>query len=103
MVSWDRITELRDEVGDDDLAEVIALFCEEVEEVLEKLEGASSEDLPAHLHFLKGSAANIGFHNLSARCHDEEIKLRQDPSAKADVVGIRDDYANSKAELNGLL
>lgn len=103
MVNWDRISELREEVGEDDLAEVITLFCEEVEEVLETLDTAPASDLPGHLHFLKGSASNIGFEAVSNRCQSEETRLKQDPSAVPDLAGIRNDYKMSKAELDGLI
>lgn len=103
MVNWDRLSELREEVGEDDLAEVILLFCEEVEEVLAILDTATSADMPNHLHFLKGSALNIGFDAVSARCLNEEERLKQDPNAPSDIAGIRADYAASKAELDGLI
>jgi HPt (histidine-containing phosphotransfer) domain-containing protein len=103
MVNWDRLSELREEVGEDDLAEVITLFCEEVEEVLALLDAASPADLPNHLHFLKGSALNIGFEAVSTRCQNEEARLKQNPNAAVDTAGIRTDYAASKAELDGLI
>ena len=102
MVNWDRISELREEVGEDDLAEVITLFCEEVEEVLSTLDTAPAAELPGRLHFLKGSASNIGFEAVSLRCQSEEARLKQDPHASPNISGIRDDYAKSKAELDGL-
>jgi len=102
MVNWDRISELREEVGEDDLAEVITLFCEEVEEVLEVLDSAASTDLPGHLHFLKGSASNIGFEAVSIRCQTEETRLKENPSLTPDIAAIRSDYKLSKAELDGL-
>ncbi|NNE88533.1 MAG: Hpt domain-containing protein [Silicimonas sp.] len=101
-MNWDRISELREEVGEDDLAEVIALFCEEVEEVLAILANASVADIPGHLHFLKGSALNIGFDSVSTLCLREETKLKEDPDAKPDIACIQKYYATSKSELEGL-
>ena len=103
MVNWDRVSELREEVGEEDLAEVITLFCEEVEEVLAVLDQAPAADMPGHLHFLKGSALNIGFAAVSTRCEAEEAKLKQAPDTAPDIVGIRSDYMASKAELDGLI
>lgn len=103
MVNWDRISELREEVGEDDFAEVVTLFCEEVEEVLAILDSAPAGDMPKHLHFLKGSALNIGFEAVSTRCHSEEVRFQKDPSTVPDVSAIRADYSASKAELEGLL
>lgn len=103
MVNWDRLSELREEVGEDDLAEVVTIFCEEVEEVLAILDVAAVAEIPNHLHFLKGSALNIGFKTLTERCQREEAKLKKDPNATLDILGIRSDYISSKAELEGLI
>lgn len=102
MVNWDRISELREEVGEDDLAEVILLFCEEVEEVLAGLDDAQMSAMPGHLHFLKGSALNIGFEAVSNRCKTEEARIKESPGVYPDIAAIRSDYAASKAEIEGL-
>ena len=34
MIAWDRLNELRAEIGDDDLADVVAMFLEEADEVV---------------------------------------------------------------------
>lgn len=103
MLNWDRVSELREEVGEDDLAEVILLFCEEVEEVLAVLDNAPAADMPGHLHFLKGSALNIGFETVSNRCQAEEARIKETPGIMPDIAGIRADYIASKAELGGLI
>ena len=99
MINAARITELKDEVGEDDLFEVIELFCDEVEEVLESLDTAKSAELPALLHFLKGSALNIGLEAVSSKCLAEEVRLKADPDASPDIDAIRETYAASKAAL----
>lgn len=103
MINWDRVSELREEVGEEDLAEVILLFCEEVEEVLAVLDNATQADMPNHLHFLKGSALNIGFEAVSTRCQAEEANLKANPNTKPDISGIRADYASCKDELADLI
>ena len=102
MVNWDRISELREEVGEDDLSEVVLLFFEEVEEVLAILDAAAPIEMPGHLHFLKGSALSIGFAAVSNRCEAEEARLKENPNAVPDIQGIRADYSASKTELEGL-
>lgn len=99
MINTARIQELKDEVGEDDLFEVIELFCEEVEEVLDDLGSAESAEIPGHLHFLKGSALNIGLDAVSDLCRTEEQRLKSDPSATADIDAIRAIYATSKDAL----
>lgn len=102
MVNWDRISELREEIGEADLREVVSLFFWEIDEVLATLEAAPPAEMPGHLHFLKGSALNIGFAAVSSRCQAEEVRLKENPAATADIQGIRADYSASKAELEGL-
>ena len=67
MIDWERVADLRSEVGEDDFFEVVDMFLEEVEEVIDRLtsspEPARFED---DLHFLKGSALNLGFRHFSA-------------------------------------
>lgn len=99
MINAARIQELRDEVGEDDLIEVIELFCEEVEEVLETLDSTAPDQMPAQLHFLKGSALNIGLDAVSDLCKSEELRLKSDPAAPADIGAIRSAYVASKDAL----
>lgn len=99
MINTARIQELKDEVGEDDLIEVIELFCEEVEDVLGILDTTARADVPAQLHFLKGSALNIGLDGVSDLCRTEEIRLKSDPKANADIDAIRTAYATAKNAL----
>ncbi len=73
MISWDRVNELRDEIGEEDFAEVAEMFLEEVEEVIQRLK---TSPVPSRfeedLHFLKGSALNLGFRALSDLCQEGE-------------------------------
>ncbi|MCV2882085.1 Hpt domain-containing protein [Actibacterium sp. XHP0104] len=72
MIDWDRVVELKTEVGDDAFDEVVDLFLEETDEEIAKLTtGGLADALPEILHFIKGSALNLGFQDLaalSARC-----------------------------------
>lgn len=102
MLNKDRIEELRGEVGDDGFVEVIEIFCEEVEEVLEHL-ATPGADLAERLHFLKGSALNIGMERVGALCLAAEDRLRFDANAVPDIATIRDAYAASRRALQNLL
>ncbi len=69
MINWQRVAELKDEVGEDDFAEVAELFLEEVEDGLASLDPeAGPDDVGASLHNLKGSALNLGFAEFAALC-----------------------------------
>lgn len=103
MVNWDRITELQEEVGEDDLAEVLVLFCEEVEEALGALATTDAAKLKGHLHFLKGSAMNIGLDQVSTLCREAEQSLTSDPNAIVSVDTIRSAYQSARTELQDLL
>lgn len=103
MVNWDRITELQEEVGEDDLSEVLALFCEEVEDALGTLSTSDPDALKGQLHFLKGSALNIGLDQVSTLCRDAEHSLAADPQSLPQVDAIRSAYQTARAELQDLL
>jgi hypothetical protein len=101
MLNMARIAELKAEVGEDDFAEVFDLFREEVEEVLEALPTVPQAELPGKLHFLKGSAFNIGLEGVGERCRLEEKRLIEDPQATPDIAGIRSLYDQSMSDLAG--
>jgi len=104
MLNQARIAELRDEVGDDGFAEVIEIFCEEVEEILDQLDAPGAPNLAERLHFLKGSALNIGMEQVVALCIAEEDRLQGGGAgAEADIAAIRDAYSASRKAIESLL
>jgi len=102
MIDWNRITELESEVGEEDFAEVIEMFFEEVEEVLSRLGSSTPKSLAQDLHFLKGSALNIGMVRVSDLCRYGEACLRQVPPAIVDIDTIRAAFLETKAEFEAL-
>lgn len=102
MISWERVNELRDEVGQEDFLEVVIIFLEEVDEVVTRLRNAPDpatyED---DLHFLKGSAMNLGFEALSQICQSGEKKAASDDAASVDIVAVLSVYEQSKIQFNG--
>lgn len=101
MLNAARIAELKEEVGEDDFAEVITIFCEEMEEVLSELPSTPANIMAEKLHFLKGSALNIGMDMVGELCRTAEEQLKATPDAKADIAAIEAAYQASKAELAG--
>jgi histidine phosphotransfer protein HptB len=97
MIDWTRLSELRQEIGEDDLQEVVEMFLDETDEVIRKL-GASPKglSLESELHFLKGSALNLGFSELAELCQDGERKAANGDDALVNVVRIIDLYHLSK-------
>lgn len=98
MIDWDRVEELRSEIGADDFDEVVALFLEEADEVVARLAGsAGSGALEADLHFLKGAALNLGFHTLAELCQDGE-RMAAEGRNDVDVEQVRQAYHSSRAQ-----
>ncbi|HKL65029.1 MAG TPA: Hpt domain-containing protein [Roseovarius sp.] len=98
MIDWDRVRELREEIGPDAFEEVLDLFLEEAETALAMLRTATADDdLEAQLHFLKGSALNLGFATLAELCNDGEGKSRAGAPDSVSIPEIVSGYETSKA------
>ena len=98
MIDWQRVADLRDEIGSEDFEEVVPLFLEEVATITETLRaGPDLSRLEEDLHFLKGSALNLGFEAFSALCHAGEKAAAAGQAAKVDVTEILDCFDASKA------
>lgn len=102
MIDWERVGCLRDEIGETDFGEVVRLFIEEVEEVTERLERPGTPgQREADLHFLKGSALNLGFSDLAALCHAGERRAAAGETVEVGPV-IALYAASRRAFLSGL-
>jgi len=98
MINWDRVAELREEVGVDDFAEIIELFLEEVDAIINLLrDGQGLSDLEAHLHFLKGSALNLGFAKFAELCQAGETAAAQGRCEDVDLGGVITVYDSARA------
>lgn len=97
MIDWDRVAELRSEIGAEGFAEVLELFLDEVESVVMNL-GRKPGKLGDELHFLKGSAWNLGFRAFGAICQEGERRCNAGTAAEIDIPAILDCYARSKAQ-----
>ncbi len=97
MIDWERVKELRSEIGPDDFAEVAAMFLEEADEAVARLSSeATAKAMEADLHFLKGAALNLGFDALSALCQDGERRAAVG-DLSVDLRAVRQTYLGSKA------
>ncbi len=102
MIDWTRVTELSDEVGAEDFEEVVELFLEEVEAAIHDLK-AGTPDLEAKLHFLKGSALNLGFDMFAELCQAGELAAGAGAAATVDVEQIKLVYRRSCDEFSSSL
>ncbi|MWD28646.1 Hpt domain-containing protein [Aquicoccus sp. SCR17] len=97
MIDWQRVTELREEVGPEEFDEIVELFLEEVEDMLDTVPGAKPGDLAAALHSLRGSALNLGFTRFAERCQAGEDLAAKGRSDRVDRAGILAAYQSDRA------
>jgi histidine phosphotransfer protein HptB len=98
MIDWDRVRELRQEIGVEDFDEVVGLFLEEADDVIGRLSAeGGAKALSADLHFLKGAALNLGFAALSGLCQDGERRASAGDTS-VDLEAVRQAYADCRAE-----
>jgi histidine phosphotransfer protein HptB len=97
MIDWHRVEELRDEIGPEDFGEVVSLFLEEADEVVSRLQATKdAKTMERDLHFLKGSALNLGFSDLAQVC---QLGERRAASGFADIQmdQVETCYARSRS------
>lgn len=98
MIDWNRVSELRTEIGADDFAEIAEVFLEEVDEVIESLaKPGPKTNWAGTLHFLKGSALNLGFSDFASLCADCEHHLKCGAFDQSMVEGLFSSYESSRA------
>ncbi|MEL6099701.1 MAG: Hpt domain-containing protein [Pseudomonadota bacterium] len=102
MIDWQRVAALKEEVGAEDFDEVVELFLEEVDEVIDRLRECTDRDqLEADMHFLKGSAMNLGFECFSDLCQMGEQMSANGQAADVDVAAVLNCYDKSRAAFLG--
>lgn len=97
MIDWGRVRELRNEIGADDFDEVVQLFLEETDEVAATLaKNQSPQAIESALHFLKGSALNLGFRKLAEMCQAGERAAAAGNCLSINIDKVVEVYAASK-------
>lgn len=91
MIDWTRVAELQDDLGVEDFEEITVLFMEEVDGCLDQLAKDSGGSFAEQLHFLKGSAANLGFRAMQQIC--EQLEASRDES---EIPRLIEAYGTSK-------
>ncbi len=94
-VDWDRLNELRSDIGEEDFADVAILFVAELQESLDGLTPETAK--AADFHFLRGSAANLGFTALVEACSAAEAACNA--SASPDVAAVRTAFETAMEEV----
>lgn len=104
MIDWKRVEELRAEIGSDGFAEVTDMFLEEADQAVRAMiSGLPADEIEGQLHFLKGSALNLGFADLAGICQDAERKAAAGYGALVDTARIAAVYRASCAQLQARL
>ncbi|MDW4549183.1 Hpt domain-containing protein [Defluviimonas sp. D31] len=99
MIDWQRVNDLRAEVGADGLGEIVELFLDEVEGIVMRLGKAPDPArFEADLHFMKGGAWNLGFAEFGALCQDGERRAAAGRADEIDIDRIVASYFASKDE-----
>jgi HPt (histidine-containing phosphotransfer) domain-containing protein len=86
LIDWDLLDSLKADIGEEDFADVITLFVAEIGEKIEEMRASPDAASADDFHFLKGSAANLGFTAMSAACDAAEAACRAGQSGDLDAV-----------------
>lgn len=95
LINWDKANELRNDVGPEDFGEVVEIFLEEVDDIVSKLGGAD-RSVEHDMHFLKGSASNLGFAEFADLCRAGEALAAAGQGDMVDLDGVVASYLRSK-------
>lgn len=96
MIDWNRVRDLKAEIGEEDFVEVATMFLDESDEVIARLSRENGAlALEKDLHFLKGAALNLGFAQLAALCQDGERRAAAG-SIDVDLDSVRGVYMVSR-------
>lgn len=97
MIDWDRVETLRAEIGAADFEDVVRLFLDEVDEVIARLESRPDPNrYEDDLHFLKGSAMNLGFAAFGAVCEQGERLSASGRAAAVEIGAVIATYRASR-------
>lgn len=103
MIDWDRVTQLQDEVGEDDFQEVVDIFLDEMNEEMETFSpGMTAQELEAKLHFLKGAALNLGLSQFAELCRVGEEAVRGGQTDTVDTASVVTCYHASIEEFSAI-
>ncbi|MEM1431871.1 MAG: Hpt domain-containing protein [Pseudomonadota bacterium] len=97
LIDWDRVWELRDEIGASEFDEVVELFLSETETMVDALAGAAPETLEAELHALKGASLNLGFAQLATLCAAGERTAAEGRGSEVAVADVLRLFFQSRA------
>lgn len=100
MIDWNRVAQLRDEIGAEDFAEVVELFLMEVGTTIQQLFDAEGNPVVTEdqMHFLKGAALNIGFRDLAELCRKGEAAIGKGNTRAVSPTEVQLVFETSRAQ-----
>ncbi|MGP3696631.1 Hpt domain-containing protein [Rhodobacter sp. NSM] len=98
MIDWKRVADLRGEVGEDGFDEVVQMFLEETDQSIRSLSSGAEPALEELLHFLKGSALNLGFTTVARLCQDGETLAAEGRGSEVDLGMLINSYRLARME-----
>ena len=100
MIDWEQVQQLESDVGSEDFAEVVAMFIDEVDEAVEPFatdQQFAPDILSATMHFMKGSAYNLGFVAFADYCATSEQLAATGRASDVDLAKVVRLYNESKS------
>lgn len=100
MIDWQQARQLQDDVGKDEMAEVVDLFLSEVDEAIgllqDEYESMEAKNKSAAFHFLKGCASNLGFREFGDQCSQGEAAINAGGKPAFQIPDLVMTYTESK-------
>ena len=96
MIDWKRLCEMHRELGDPDFRTILGLFLDEIEDAVARLDAVPPEGLETRLHFIKGSAWNIGLAEFGRLCQSCEGQVVRGRADQVHAAALADSYAMSR-------
>ncbi len=99
MIDWQQVQQLEEDIGAEDFGDVVILFLSEVDEAVAQLETHCTDaanDLGPALHFLKGSAYNLGFQAFGDLCSEGEKRVERGDFDLSELPQVATLYVQSK-------
>lgn len=94
MIDWEQISILRTDLGAG-FDELVEVFLNEMDGAIAQLDPDAAPDrIAADLHFLKGSALNLGFATFARLCAAGETCASH--GGRVDLAPIRASYCDSR-------
>jgi HPt (histidine-containing phosphotransfer) domain-containing protein len=97
LIDWDHLMSLRADIGEEDFADVAFVFFSEIDGKLADLQADHVRATAEDFHFLRGSAANLGFSAMVAACAAAEAACAA--GKPPDLAAVVESYEAAMAEL----